>query len=431
MKRAIKKHLRDFVAIISMVVLAVGVGGYILVKQGQNLPFIGEDLYEIKAKFATAQALVAGQGQSVKIAGVEVGKISDVQLEDGQAVVTMQIEKEHTVYKNAKMLMAPTTPLKDENIDLNPGDPSAGELSAGETLPQANTNPDVNLEEILAVMDRDTRQYLQMLLASADEGLGKNGEKLKSTFGELRLTTNYLKRINGKIAQRRTNLKRLITNFQSLTTEVGAKDDELAQMVDSVNANFQAMAEASPSLRETVKLLPGTLESTTSALKKGDRMARLLGPTLDDLRPGARALDSTMKDLRPFFEKTEPVVRDQLRPFAKEAAGPVESLRPAAARLADITPDLSEVFGSLNYLSNEMAYNNGKDQPYLFWAGWNAHNLASNVSAQDAQGVKLRGLIAMRCIDLSALNNLAKNPDFANVRLLQLGLDLPDLNKVC
>ncbi len=435
MRRVIKKHLRDFIAVAVIFGLAVVSGSIIVVSQGGSLPgwvpLLGENVYQIKAKFQTAQAVVPGQGQAVKIAGVDVGEISGVELEDGQAVVTMKIDNEYSVYKDATMLLSPGTLLKDENIDLNPGTKEAGRLTTGSTLSQANTHPDVNLDEVLSVLDADTREYLQLLLASTGKGFGKNGDNLRATLGEFKVTTIYLDRINSKIAERRKNLKSLIHNFQLLITEVGNKDDELAQLVDSVNANFQALAEASPALRETVKLLPGTLKSTTTALKKTDKVARLLGPTLDELRPGARKLSSTLKELRPFFKETEPVVRKQLRPFAKEAAEPVSNLRPVAARLADIVPDVNEALGSFNYLFNELAYNNGTDSPFLFWAAWTAHNLASTVSVQDANGVKLRGLILMSCLDMQTISNLSDNPNFPQVRLLAMSLGMPDKSKVC
>ena len=63
----------------------------ILSQQQQPLPswvpFLGEDRFELKAEFSTAQAVTPGQGQTVNIAGVKVGDVSEVELEDGHAVV--------------------------------------------------------------------------------------------------------------------------------------------------------------------------------------------------------------------------------------------------------------------------------------------------------------------------------------------------------
>ena len=51
------------------------------------LPFVGEEFEHISAEFSTAQAVTPGQGQSVDIAGIQIGKVTSVDLEDGHAVV--------------------------------------------------------------------------------------------------------------------------------------------------------------------------------------------------------------------------------------------------------------------------------------------------------------------------------------------------------
>ena len=79
MRHAIQKNLRDFIAVIVMVLLALLVGGYILSHQRFYLPgwvpVLGTDFFELKAEFSTAQSVTPGQGQTVDIAGVPVGEI--------------------------------------------------------------------------------------------------------------------------------------------------------------------------------------------------------------------------------------------------------------------------------------------------------------------------------------------------------------------
>src|SRR6195256_2971629 len=123
MRTAIRKHLKDFAAIVVLFVIGVSVGGYILSQQRLYLPgwvpLIGQDFYTLKGEFTTAQAVTPGQGQTVNIAGVKVGEISTVALKNGRAVVTMKIlPKYGAVYRNASMLLRPKTGLKDMIIEL-------------------------------------------------------------------------------------------------------------------------------------------------------------------------------------------------------------------------------------------------------------------------------------------------------------------------
>ena len=96
---------------------------YIIVQnQRLRIPLLEEKPFELKAEMTTAQAVTPGQGQTVRVAGVRVGDISSVDLENGHAVVTMAIDRKFLpVYKNATILLRPKTGLKDMFLELDPG----------------------------------------------------------------------------------------------------------------------------------------------------------------------------------------------------------------------------------------------------------------------------------------------------------------------
>ena len=65
-RRAIREHLRDFIAIAALLFAGLLVTGYILSQQQQPypswVPFLGDDRFELKAEFSTAQAVTPGPG---------------------------------------------------------------------------------------------------------------------------------------------------------------------------------------------------------------------------------------------------------------------------------------------------------------------------------------------------------------------------------
>ena len=87
MKRAIREHWKDFAAIVGLLVITIAVAGYILTNERLSIPFISPSTYTLNADFQTAQAVTPGQGQSVRISGVQIGLISGVTLKNGQGVV--------------------------------------------------------------------------------------------------------------------------------------------------------------------------------------------------------------------------------------------------------------------------------------------------------------------------------------------------------
>ena len=181
MIRQIKKQAPVFVAIVFLFVGALAIGAYILSHQRFYLPawvpLIGTDFYVVEAELSTGQAVVPGQGQTVNIAGVKVGEVGEVTLEDGKAVIDMQIKAEFApVYRNATILLRPKTGLKDMFLALDPGTPDAGDLPEGGRVRVANTLPDINADEVLAQLDADTRAYLQVLLNAGGEAFTDENE---------------------------------------------------------------------------------------------------------------------------------------------------------------------------------------------------------------------------------------------------------------
>ena len=418
MKMAIKKHWRDFAAIVGLIVLSGGVSLYILKNQRLTapgwVPVLGEEFFEFDAEFSNAQAVTPGQGQTVNVAGVPVGDIARVRLDDGKAVVGLRINEEEgvKVYRDATMLLRPKTGLKDMAVQLEPGTPAAGELPEGGRIPVGQTKPDVNLDEVLAALDADTRSYLKILVGEGSEGLEGRRKDLGDTLRRFEPLGRDLRAINTGLARRRKNVERVIHSFSLLAEELGGKDDQLAELVDSSNAVFTALATQETAIRDTVRGLPAALIETRTALAKAGTLAGELGPSSEALRPAARALGPALRDTRPFLAETTPIIRDQLRPLVRAANPVVRELRPALRDLAAVGPDLRASFTILNRLFDMLAYNPpGEEEGFLFWGSWVNHMGASLFSTQDAHGPVRRGLFIANCNALDVVDNVAQvNP---------------------
>ena len=365
MSVAIRKHLRDFIAIALLLVVGLASAYVIVQNQRLRIPLIEERPFELKAEFQTAQAVVPGQGQTLRVAGVKVGDVEDVSLEDGVAVVTFGVDRDFLpVYRDATILLRPQTGLKDMFFEMDPGTKKAGEIQEGGTVKLANTAPDVNLDEVLGALDNDTRAYLRLLLVSGGQALHGRDKDLGRLLGSLGPLSRDIDRINSKVAERKANLRRLITNFNLLTREVGRSEQSLTDLVEASNTSISAIAEQDPSVQRAVRLLPGTLAQSTVALNHISQFADQLGPALGDLRPFARNLAEVNSSTKRLAVKTTPVIKSEIRPFVRTARGPVRDLGKASSRLAKATPKLTVVAKKINGLGNMAAYNpNGAEPP--------------------------------------------------------------------
>lgn len=436
MRRLVEKYALNLTALAVLVVAGLAVGGYILANQRLYLPswvpFIGSDFVRYRAMLPTAQSIAPGQGQTVNVAGIPVGEITDVRLVDGRAEISMDIRRRFTpIYRDATALVRPRTGLNDMLIELAPGSRSSGVRPPDEPIPVSRTLANVNLDEILAALDKDTRTYLQLLVAGGGQALGGNGRRLSATLKRFEPTGVLLRQVTEKVAERRDNVARAVRSFRLLSESLAGKDRDLAQLVDSSNAVFAAFAREEDRLRDTIRELPPALRSTTDAMTRVDALARQLGPALGDLRPAARNLAPALRASRPFLRETTPVVERQLRPFARETLPVVRSLRPAARDLAQVTPDLTRSFRVVNGLLNTLAYDKPRDghDSYLFWLGWANHLGNALFATQDANGPIRKGVVQVSCASLGVLENLQRVNEQLGV-LVGL-LNAPTVPEVC
>ena len=282
--RAILRQYAWVLVVIGLyMVAASAVAAYILDHVRFQWPW--EEIMEVQAEFQHAQAVTPGQGQQVTVAGVEVGDVGDVELEDGKAIVTMKLkpDKAGPVYRNATVLLRPRTLAQDQSLALDPGTPDPelpdrGELEDGDRLGSPSTQVNVNTDEVFATLDVDTRRALRMLIAAGGQGLGDKGPELRQLFKAFRPTLRRVRQVAGALADRRRQLRRLVANVRVLSEATAQKDTELARLVDASAATFDAIGSREAELAAAVERLPDALSATRSALSDSRALAREAGP---------------------------------------------------------------------------------------------------------------------------------------------------------
>jgi phospholipid/cholesterol/gamma-HCH transport system substrate-binding protein len=440
--RGVRKQLSAAVCLAGLAVVGLLVGGYILGHQRLTwpswAPLVGKDYYYLNARFSAAPGVLPGQGNAVTVSGVKVGEIAGATLQDGQAVLKLRITAKYGhVWPNATLLLRPKTALKDMVVEMDPGAPASGrELRNGATLGVANTQPDVNFDEIISGLDGDTRAALVALLSNAGTALGHGGgRQLASALKRFEPLSRDAAKATKLVARRRVKLRRLMGNLSLLATELGKRDKDLGTFVSSSAAVFRRFSAQNVKLGETLALLPGALRSSDRALTKLDTLGTTLRTGLKDLRPAAASLGPTLRQVRPFLAQTAPVLKTSLRPFAREAQPTARKLVPAARDLAKATPNLNVLTGVLNSLLNELAHdpkgNGPKDQSYLFYVPWANHNTNSTLSSQDGIGPARHSLVLLNCGALELLDIFSKpgkNPTISTLRGL---LNAPQKADVC
>ena len=409
-KLMLRRQLANIVVLLALIVVGLASGIYIIGNQNASfpswVPVLGDDPYVVHAELQTAQGVIPGQGQLVEVAGVIVGRVRGVHLRSGRAVLDIDLERgQAKVFRDASILLRPRTLLKDMILQLTPGTPAAGRLRAGDTVPVASTLPDVNLDELLASLDTDTRDALVALVQGAGEGLRGQGDKLGSLFRRFNPTMRDLRAINDELLARRKAIRRVVTNFARISTALGRHKGDLTRFVASSNQVFGALAAEQSGVKASLRALPPALAQIEVTSKALTPVARNLGGASRRLLPGARALGGGGRALDDMFRATRPVLADQVRPLARTIAPPLRDLRRAVGGMPATSRAAAGGTSALNAIFNDLAHDppGERNASYLFWAAWSAHQVNSVLGSQDALGPFAHTMTVMTCSSLGLL----------------------------
>jgi len=217
------------------------------------------------ARFDQAAGLPK-QGR-VRIAGVEVGKIVDIQLASRQAVVSFTVNENIPVHLNATASLANIGILGEKYIALDPGSPEMGVAGPG-TLLRSHTavGMDIILENIAAIAE-DLKGITYSLNASIGGGNG------------------------------RMKLDEIVDNIQMLTAEFRALAQGNHGAINRIVANLEGI---SFDFRERLPVLA----------KQFEDLGTNLNSMLDENRPEIKGLTADARKLAQGFQDTSDNLRD-------------------------------------------------------------------------------------------------------------------------
>jgi phospholipid/cholesterol/gamma-HCH transport system substrate-binding protein len=289
--------------------------------------------YELKAMFRDVENLKTRS--PVRIAGVEVGKVTKVEPKDGggAAEVTMELREDALPIRDDARAQIRSRIFLEGNffVDIQPGSPSSGELDDGSTLPITQTASTVTLPDILDVLDSDVRGDLQTFLHE---------------YGTVALRGGGAKAFNRAIRSFEPAYRYgALTNDALLGVD---PDRDVQRLLRGQQRTFSALADNPNALKELVT----DLNTTAGAIASEDAALEAAVPALRDaLREGYPALgelNAALPTLRTFSREALPGVRSSTpalaaaTPWIIQARGLVQEseLKGLAADLRRAVPSL-------------------------------------------------------------------------------------------
>jgi virulence factor Mce-like protein len=266
----------------------LGIGIFVYLAFAKSIPFTHP--YEVRAVFSSSNQL--HKGNPVRIAGVDIGKVADIEPGPGTTqVVTLAIsDKGQPVHADATAKIRPRVFLEGGYIvELHPGSPSAPKLKRDGVIPLPQTAVPVQFHQVLGALDRPTRNGLRTVLDEAAVALSGGGaESVQRMLPELAPTLRDVAWVSE--ATRGTtpgDLRRLVRDTSRVTQTLAARAGDVADTVTSLNRAAAALAANDSALSATVRELdrvliatPPALTALDGALPPTERFTRTIRPAL-------------------------------------------------------------------------------------------------------------------------------------------------------
>ena len=344
----------------------------------KSIPFAGHG-YQLKAIVGDAQNIRAKS--PVRISGVDVGEVSDVQHvtnADGKgedaAIVTMDLKDTALpIRQDATLQLRPRLFLEGNLfVDLHPGSPGAPELHSGSVIPETQTSSSVQFDQVLTSLQAPVRQDLQIFLKEFGGALSKYGgaKGFQESFRTSPAAFEYTSQVNqALLGTQPGDLAGFVSNLDVVARELNANSSDLQGLITNFNTVSGDFAAHQASLRDAIVELPKALAVGRPALFKLNQDFPALRAFAREALPGVKSANSALDYANPWIGQLRQLISKS------ELRGLVEDLRPTVPDLAALSND------SLPFLEQARALSSCFNNVVIPWSNTTIPNTDSDPAA--------------------------------------------------
>jgi phospholipid/cholesterol/gamma-HCH transport system substrate-binding protein len=348
---------------------------FLWVTFGGPVPFKPQS-YRFSADFP--EAITLSKEAEVRIGGVTVGKVKDLELApEGNATrAVIEVEPQYApISSDAQAILRQKTLLGETYVELTTGTQSpeqagastgdataqsgaidVGEISGddaphaiseGGHLESTQVADQTQIDEIFNGFDEQTRQAFQLWMKNSGVAVEGRGLDLNDAFGNIGPFSRDASDVLGTLREQEQALRSLVRNTGTVFEALTAREQALGGAIVGTNRTFRALASRDEALAETFSIFPTFNTEARLTLDRLEGFARNAGPLFRDLRPVARDLSPTLRDLRRLSPHARRLF-DNLDPLIKASATGLPALRSFLDELRPTMIALDPFLANLN-----------------------------------------------------------------------------------
>lgn len=256
------------IGIILLVYMSLRVGG---------IQFGRAEGYEVYIRFESAAGL--DNDASVRVAGVEIGRVKGIVLQNNKAKVVLRINPDVKIGKDFTAVLKTKGLLGERYVELIPGSPNAPSLEAGGEITRVTTYTD--LDKLISILS-DAATDIKKVSESLSSALGgREGQAtLKNIVNNIEEITE---RLNNVVKRNDEKFARIVNNFELFSKILKEQGPEITGGLKAVADNLnQLIAENREPLRDGIDNLRTATAKLGETMETINRLAKNVEPKIDD-----------------------------------------------------------------------------------------------------------------------------------------------------
>jgi phospholipid/cholesterol/gamma-HCH transport system substrate-binding protein len=276
---------------VAVFVVALAVAGWLIYRMVSKDSRPGHT-YIVYTHLSDATGLV--QKSRVKIAGIPVGYIDEIALDNGKARVKIIVDETVPIYHNGAAAKRSSSLLGEFNLVIIPGGPEAPKVKNGEEIPSVDAaTTDKIMQDVAVIAEKVKLVATQAASAFGTDDSGKQMKEIVKNLAEVS------KEINETVKENRNAVKATVANIEKITNVAVPKVNNILTNVEQVTNEFKGIVagtdkppapgsgaadvkETLNNVKEASKSLDNTMKHTESIMAKIDRGEGTAGRLLKD-----------------------------------------------------------------------------------------------------------------------------------------------------
>jgi phospholipid/cholesterol/gamma-HCH transport system substrate-binding protein len=363
--------------------------------------------YKVRAIFDNAGFIIPGE--DVKVAGVKVGTIAEVDVtDDFKAAIVLDITDPgyQDFRRDAECIVRPQSLIGERFVECEPtqaraaGEEPPRELATIEDgpgegqrlLPVSQTTKAVDLDLINDIMREPERERLSIILSDLGVGVAGRGADLNEVIRRANPALKEVDEVLEILASQNRTLANLARNSDTVLAPLARERRRVGSAIANTSEVAAATAERSEDLQANLELLPPFLRELRPTMVRLGALSDEMTPVFSDLGDVAPDINRLVEALGPFAEAGIPAF-ESLGEAAETGTPAVIAARPVIGDLRRLAGALRPVGSNLSAVLRSLDRSGGIERAmdYVFYQ-------AAAINGFDSVGHYLRaGLLVNQC----------------------------------